>query len=40
VVRAGADCLAIVSGICSAESPAHAAERFREEIAKGLNQKK
>lgn len=34
VIRAGADCLAIVSAICSANDPAHAAETFRNEIEK------
>ncbi|QDH77707.1 thiamine phosphate synthase [Echinicola soli] len=34
VIRAGADCLAVVSAICSAESPAKAAEKFRNEIEK------
>lgn len=36
VMRAGADCLAIVSAICSAPSPAHAAEAIRNEIEKSL----
>lgn len=36
VIAAGADCLAVVSGICSAESPAKAAELFRKEIDLGL----
>lgn len=39
VIEAGADCLAIVSGICSADSPAMAAEAFRNEIEKGLKLK-
>ncbi|MBL0740348.1 thiamine phosphate synthase [Chryseolinea lacunae] len=34
VIRAGADCLAVVSAICSADDPARAAERLREEIEK------
>ncbi|SNR92702.1 thiamine-phosphate diphosphorylase [Belliella buryatensis] len=40
VIQAGADCLAIVSGICSAKSPSHAAESFKKEIEKGLNKVK
>jgi len=36
VVRAGADCLAVVSAICSAPDPAHAAEAIRNEIEKAL----
>lgn len=32
VIEAGADCLAIVSGICSAQSPGKAAEEFKKEI--------
>lgn len=36
VIAAGADCLAVVSGICSAQQPAKAAEAFRMEIEKGL----
>ncbi|AFL85673.1 thiamine-phosphate diphosphorylase [Belliella baltica DSM 15883] len=36
VIEAGADCLAVVSGICSADYPAKAAEAFRIEIEKGL----
>ncbi|GGF20555.1 thiamine phosphate synthase [Echinicola rosea] len=34
VIEAGADCLAVVSAICSAQSPAKAAEKFRNEIEK------
>ncbi|WP_143959218.1 thiamine phosphate synthase [Litoribacter populi] len=34
VMRAGADCLAVVSGICSAKSPGKAAEEFKKEIEK------
>ncbi|AWW30005.1 thiamine phosphate synthase [Echinicola strongylocentroti] len=34
VLRAGADCLAVVSAICSADSPAKAAESFRTQIEK------
>jgi thiamine-phosphate pyrophosphorylase len=36
VIRAGADCLAIVSAICSAPDPARAAEAIRNEIEKAL----
>ncbi len=36
VVAAGADCLAVVSAICSAANPAVAAEMFRNEIEKGM----
>lgn len=36
VIEAGADCLAVVSGICSADHPAKTAEAFRMEIEKGL----
>ncbi|MCC5937292.1 MAG: thiamine phosphate synthase [Lunatimonas sp.] len=38
VMAHGADCLAVVSGICSAESPAKAAESFLREIEKGINE--
>jgi len=34
VMEAGADCLAVVSGICSAPSPGKAAEEFKKEIEK------
>lgn len=34
IIRAGADCLAVVSAICSAENPAKAAELLRNEIEK------
>ncbi|KEO73522.1 thiamine phosphate synthase [Anditalea andensis] len=34
VMQAGADCLAIVSGICSAPSPGKASEAFKKEIEK------
>lgn len=34
VIAAGADCLAVVSAICSAADPAAAAEKIRNEIAK------
>jgi thiamine-phosphate pyrophosphorylase len=36
VMRAGADCLAVVSAICSSPDPASAAEKIREEIEKAL----
>lgn len=36
VIAAGADCLAIVSAICSAHNPAHAAGLFRNEIEKEI----
>lgn len=39
IISHGADCLAVVSGICSAPSPAHAAEDFKKEIEKGLKHK-
>ncbi|MBW3469705.1 thiamine phosphate synthase [Arthrospiribacter ruber] len=39
MIQSGADCLAVVSGICSAPSPAHAAEAFREAIEKGLSKR-
>jgi thiamine-phosphate pyrophosphorylase len=32
VIAAGADCVAVVSGICSAPSPGKAAEEFKKEI--------
>ena len=34
VIAAGADCLAVVSGICSAPSPGKAADEFKKEIEK------
>ncbi len=34
IIDAGADCLAVVSAICSAENPAKAAEAIRNEIEK------
>lgn len=37
VMAHGADCLAVVSGICSADSPAKAAEAFVREIENGFN---
>ncbi|HEY5745542.1 MAG TPA: thiamine phosphate synthase [Chryseolinea sp.] len=36
VITAGADCLAVVSAICSASDPARAAETIRMEIEKAL----
>ncbi|GAB3528620.1 thiamine phosphate synthase [Pontibacter brevis] len=36
IVKAGADCLAVVSAICSAPNPARAAERIRNEIENAL----
>jgi thiamine-phosphate pyrophosphorylase len=36
IIRAGADCLAVVSAICSSPDPALAAEKIRKEIAKAL----
>ncbi|MBA4145466.1 MAG: thiamine phosphate synthase [Cytophaga sp.] len=36
VIAAGADCLAVVSAICSADHPAHAAELIRNEIEKEI----
>jgi thiamine-phosphate pyrophosphorylase len=36
IIRAGADCLAVVSAICSSPDPTLAAEKIREEIAKAL----
>lgn len=37
IITAGADCLAIVSAICSAENPALAAERLRNLIDRSMN---
>ncbi|MEX2568634.1 MAG: thiamine phosphate synthase [Cyclobacteriaceae bacterium] len=34
IIRSGADCLAVVSGICSADQPAVAAENLKREIEK------
>lgn len=34
IIRAGADCLAVVSAICSAPNPARAAEEIRNQIEK------
>jgi thiamine-phosphate pyrophosphorylase len=39
IISHGADCLAVVSQICSSDSPAHAAEEFKKQIDKGLSQK-
>jgi thiamine-phosphate pyrophosphorylase len=36
VIHAGADCLAVVSAICSAQDPQIAAERLRNQIEKAL----
>lgn len=36
VIKAGADCLAVVSAICGAENPAKAAEVIRNQIEKAL----
>lgn len=36
VIKAGADCLAVVSAICGAENPAKAAEAIRNQIEKAL----
>lgn len=36
VIRAGADCLAVVSAICGADNPAKAAEAIRNQIEKAL----
>ncbi|RDV14563.1 thiamine phosphate synthase [Pontibacter diazotrophicus] len=36
IIKAGADCLAVVSAICSAPDPARAAEKIRNEIEKSL----
>jgi thiamine-phosphate pyrophosphorylase len=36
VIRAGADCLAVVSAICGANEPAKAAEAIRNQIEKAL----
>lgn len=36
VIRAGADCLAVVSAICSAADPAKAAEYIRNEIERAI----
>ena len=36
VIRAGADCLAVVSSICGAEDPAKAAEAIRNQIEKAI----
>lgn len=36
IIKAGADCLAVVSAICGAPDPARAAEKIRNEIEKSL----
>jgi thiamine-phosphate pyrophosphorylase len=36
IIEAGADCLAVVSAICSATNPAKAAEQLRNEIEKAI----
>ncbi|MCH7401764.1 thiamine phosphate synthase [Belliella kenyensis] len=36
IIAAGADCLAVVSAICSADDPAHAAKALKKEIDRGL----
>jgi thiamine-phosphate pyrophosphorylase len=36
VIKAGADCLAVVSAICAADDPAKAAESIRTQIEKAL----
>lgn len=36
VIRAGADCLAVVSAICGADNPSKAAEAIRNQIEKAL----
>ena len=36
VIRAGADCIAVVSAICTAQHPANAAEAIRNQIEKAL----
>ncbi len=36
VIRAGADCIAVVSAICAADNPAKAAEKIRIQIEKAL----
>ena len=36
VIRAGADCIAVISAICAAADPAQAAEKIRNEIDKTL----
>lgn len=37
IIRAGADCLAVVSAICSAEYPAQAAAQIRKEIERAAS---
>lgn len=36
IISAGANCIAVVSAICSAENPAKAAEQLRNEVEKAL----
>jgi thiamine-phosphate pyrophosphorylase len=36
IIHAGANCVAVVSAICSADNPARAAEQLRNEIEKAL----
>jgi thiamine-phosphate pyrophosphorylase len=36
VIKAGADCLAVVSAICGADNPSKAAEAIRNQIEKAL----
>ena len=36
VIKAGADCIAVVSAICSADNPAKAAYKIRDQIEKAL----
>jgi thiamine-phosphate pyrophosphorylase len=36
VIKAGADCIAVVSAICAAQDPANAAESIRNQIEKAL----
>jgi len=36
VIKAGADCIAVVSAICAAQDPANAAEAIRNQIEKAL----
>lgn len=40
IITAGADCLAVVSAICSATQPARAAEQIRTEIEQAVNARK
>jgi thiamine-phosphate pyrophosphorylase len=36
VIKAGADCIAVVSALCGAEDPANAAAAIRNQIEKAL----